>query len=256
MKYVTSNGGIYLITTLTITALSVLVIHQLQLDRSFYRYTVTLPGILALVFLFLPKLSNIRFPDFLRQFKVSGKIIKWLLLSLFLYTILSYVASAISAIAFNGNFIWLPNFQIPLSKMGLIFVLAFFEEIGWRGFALSQLLEKFNFVQSSLFVGVVWALWHFPGYLVGFGAPNDIPFVVFSLWVIASSFVFSWLYLKSNKSVWTAILLHFGANMTLQLYPIMPSPAKTSATFYIMTLLVVGIAIVLSIKSKQFKINY
>ncbi|MCB0455641.1 MAG: hypothetical protein KDC62_09650 [Aequorivita sp.] len=57
MKYITSKGSIYLITTLIVTALSVLFTHKLQLDRSFYRYTVTLPGILALLFLFFPKLA-------------------------------------------------------------------------------------------------------------------------------------------------------------------------------------------------------
>ena len=250
MKYSTSKGGFYLITTLIVTIISVTLIHQLQLERSFYRYTVALPGILALGFLFFPKLNNIGVSDFLSQFKISRKTIKWLLLSLFLYTILSYIASAISALAFNGNFIGIPNFQIPLSKVWLIFILAFFEEIGWRGFALPQLLDKFNFIQSSLLIGIFWALWHVPGYLVDFGAPNDIPFVVFSLWVIASSFIFSWLYLKSYRNVWTAILLHFGANIALQLYPIMPSPAGTSATFYIKTLLVVTVAIVYAIKYK------
>ncbi|MEZ4797563.1 MAG: type II CAAX endopeptidase family protein [Flavobacteriaceae bacterium] len=255
MKYLASKGGIYLITTLIVTAIYVLFINQLHLDRSFYRHTVALPGVLGLAFMFFSKLSNLRFSDFFRQFKIQKKNVKWLLLSLFLYTMLSYLASAISGLVFNGNFIWVPNFKIPISKVWLIFVLAFFEEIGWRGFALPQLLEKFSFVQSSLLVGIVWALWHFPGYLVGFGAPNDIPFIVFSLWVLASSFIFSWLYIKSNKNVWTAVLLHFGANMALQLYPIMPSPAGTSITFYIMTLLVLTIAIILLTKYKSIITN-
>lgn len=253
MSITKSKGSIYLVITLIITALSVFLINQLELDKSFYRYTVGIPGVLALMFLPFSRLSVMKYSTFLKQFKISNYTIRWLLISLLFYTLLSYLASLISYLAFKGNFVWIPSFGIPLSKVVLIFVLAFFEEIGWRGFALPQLLKKFSFITSSLIIGVIWALWHFPGYLVGFGAPNDIPFEVFFLWVTASSFIFSWLYIKSKGNVWTAVLLHFGANMALQLYPIMPSPAGTKATFYILTILVIGIAIFLSIQQKNKK---
>lgn len=242
MKVIKSKGSIYLVATLLITALLVFIIHQFQLERSFYRYTVAIPGVLGVIFLCSKKLSEINFNIFFKQFKVTENSVKWLFISLITYSLLAYLASGISYIFFSGKFILIPSFSIPLSKVWIIFVLAFFEEIGWRGVALPQLLNKFGFVKSSLLVGLIWALWHFPGYLVGFGAPNDIPFVIFCIWVIASSFIFSWLYVKSNCNVWTAILLHFGANMALQLYPIMPQPAGTIATFYILTLLVILLA--------------
>lgn len=246
MEIIKSKGSIYLIVTLILTALFVFIIHQFQLERNLYRYTVALPGVLGIVFLCSKKLTEINFKFFLKQFKVSGNVIKWLFLSLVVYFLLAYLASGISYLFFDGTFVLIPKFRIPLSKVWVIFVLAFFEEIGWRGVALPQLLKRFGLVKSSLAIGIIWAFWHFPGYLVGFGAPNDIPFIVFCIWVIASSFIFSWLYVKSNHNVWTAILLHFGANMALQLYPIMPQPAGTIATFYILTLLVILIAFLIS----------
>jgi membrane protease YdiL (CAAX protease family) len=241
----------YLTIVMLLTTMSIYAIYHFQFDRSLYRYTVIIPGILALLFLLFPKLSDIQYPEFLKQFKVSINSYRWLLLALIFYVLLSYLSSGISALVFNGNFVIVPEFRVPLSKVWLIFVLAFFEEIGWRGFALPQLLKKFSFFQSSLIIGVIWALWHFPGYLVGFGAPSDIPFSVFFLWVIASSFIFTCLYVKSNGNIWTAILLHFGANMALQLYPIMPSPADTKSTFYILTLLVVVIAAFFTFNHKE-----
>lgn len=253
MNLLKTKGVFFFISVLITTILGVFLTHKLELDRSFYRYTVIIPGFLALLFLFSSKLSDIRYTEFLKQFKISSVTVKWLLLSLVLYALLSYLASAVSMLAFNGKFVLIPSFQIPLSKVWLIFVLAFFEEIGWRGFGLPHLLKKSSFIKSSLIVGIIWGLWHLPGYLVNFGAPTDIPFVIFWLWVVASSFIFTWLYLKSNANVWTAVLLHFGANMALQLYPIMPSPAGTSATFYIMTILVCITAIILSINKIKLK---
>jgi uncharacterized protein len=248
MKILKTKGAIYLISVMVFTVLGVLIIHKLDLPRNYYRYTVAIPGLMAILFLFSVKLSDMRISDFLKQFLIPIKSIKWLILSLITYSLLAYWASGVSALAFGGNFVSIPNFQIPLSKVYIIFVLAFFEEIGWRGFGLPHLIKKHGFVLSSLVVGVIWALWHFPGYLVNFGAPNDIPFIVFSIWVVAASFIFTWLYIKSNSNIWTAVLLHFGANMALQLYPIMPAPAGTNATFYLMTISVVIIAIILSKK--------
>lgn len=254
MQTLKTKGAIYLISVLLVTALGVVLIHFIDLQRNYYRYTVAIPGVLAILFLFSSKLSDMQLSDFFKQFLIPSKSIKWLVISLLAYSFLSYWASGVSAFAVDGNFVLIPENQIPVSKIFLIFTLAFFEEIGWRGFALPHLIKKYGFILSSLAVGVIWALWHFPGYLVNFGAPSDIPFIVFSVWIVASSFIFTWLYLKSNNNVWTAIMLHFGANMALQLYPIMPVPAGTSATFYIITISVVIIAIILSTKSINKKI--
>ncbi len=40
------------------------------------------------------------------------------------------------------------------------------EEGGWRGFALPRLEARFKALDSSLILGVIWACWHLPFYLV------------------------------------------------------------------------------------------
>jgi membrane protease YdiL (CAAX protease family) len=39
------------------------------------------------------------------------------------------------------------------------------EELGWRGFMLPTLQERYSALVSSVFVGVAWAAWHLPLFL-------------------------------------------------------------------------------------------
>lgn len=81
------------------------------------------------------------------------------------------------------------------------------EEIGWRGYLLPKLLEKFSPTIGTLIVGGVWAIWHLPMWLV-VGAPQqNLAFIPFALSCIATSFIMTPLYCKT-RSIWLCILLH------------------------------------------------
>jgi uncharacterized protein len=85
------------------------------------------------------------------------------------------------------------------------------EEIGWRGYALERLQTRWNALTSSLIVGLVWALWHLPLFLmVGTSQHElDIPFMGFLIQMMASSILYTWLYNNTQQSLWSAILLHW-----------------------------------------------
>ncbi len=237
----------YLLMTLLIASWSHFLIYCLGLPKIYSRLVVASPGLIALVFIVTKQFSSISFSDLSRQFALSRRVIKWSILAILIFPLLNYVSSALGSLVFGSTFYPVPSISIPMVKIFTIFILAVFEEIGWRGFALASLLPTKGLISSSLIIGVVWALWHLPGYLVGFGAPTDIPFWVFSLWVISATFLFSYFYLRSKGSIWTAILLHFSANLSLQFLPIMPSVAGSPATFVILVLLTCAIALAISI---------
>ncbi len=232
-----STGTLHLLTTLVVTAVGVAVLHEMALGNAAYRYTVIIPGVVAvLMVLSLRKESD--GSAFWAQFVVQRQATLYLVLSLVLFSVLAYVSAWISHGVFDAP---VPRFSLAMDvqRVGLIMLLALGEEIGWRGYALPRLALHHGWVRASLMVGIAWAFWHYPGYLVGFGAPQDIHFIVFSAWVVGASFLFTWAYLKSNGNIWTAVLMHGGANIALGSLPVMPGMAGTAATFYTLTALVV-----------------
>ncbi|MFC2164895.1 CPBP family intramembrane glutamic endopeptidase [Acidobacteriota bacterium] len=92
------------------------------------------------------------------------------------------------------------------------------EELGWRGFLTPELAKKWTFAQTSLIVGIVWAVWHYP--LILFANYNsETPvfygLICFTFGVIGTSFAYTWFRLKSG-SVWTAMFLHASHNLYVQ----------------------------------------
>jgi membrane protease YdiL (CAAX protease family) len=59
----------------------------------------------------------------------------------------------------------------------------FFEEPGWRGFALPRLQARFGPLRGTLLLGFLWALWHFPQYLVPEWRRQNAGFTVSSVMV-------------------------------------------------------------------------
>lgn len=100
----------------------------------------------------------------------------------------------------------------------------FQEEFGWRGYALPKLLDKNSLLKSSIILGVIWAVWHIPQFLV----PKELtgmfyvtPFWSFFLTVLGANFVYSWIYVKTNRSVLPSLILHTQMNLFFWLFPVL-----------------------------------
>jgi membrane protease YdiL (CAAX protease family) len=92
------------------------------------------------------------------------------------------------------------------------------EEIGWRGFLVPELYKITSYTKTSLIVGVIWAIWHFPILIFAdynSGTPVWYGLTCFTVMVVSISFVFAWFRLKSN-SLWTGVLLHASHNLFIQ----------------------------------------
>lgn len=81
------------------------------------------------------------------------------------------------------------------------------EEAGWRGFALPRLQQKYDARISSLFLGLVWAFWHFPVFFYGYPA-SLLGIGIFLVSILSGSAFLTWLYNTTVGSVLAAAIWH------------------------------------------------
>lgn len=102
------------------------------------------------------------------------------------------------------------------------------EETGWTGFALPHLQKRFSPWLSAVILGVMWAVWHLPGFFVPseLGAFNPVNFVFFVLISIFIRVIWTWITNNANGSGIVGVLLHASSNaVSLALIPkLLPAP--------------------------------
>jgi membrane protease YdiL (CAAX protease family) len=131
------------------------------------------------------------------------------LYSLFIGNIGHFDSHAIVTIP---SVLWIALFAGPLG-----------EELGWRGFLLPELQNKFSAITSSLIIGVIWYCWHIPLFFAPFGtlvsgAPlTFLPLVTYLIMIICLACLYTWMVNRSKGSVLIAILAHLFTNAGLGL---------------------------------------
>ena len=112
------------------------------------------------------------------------------------------------------------RFSPPTSIVGYIlnFLLVMLlagglEEFGWRGFALPKLQTTYSALGASLIIGVVWATWHLPMYVMN-DPQSYIPFFLSLLRVVPEAILLTWLYNNTGGSVLLCMLFHAVYNVT------------------------------------------
>ena len=99
--------------------------------------------------------------------------------------------------------------EVPERFLFIFLFIGLGEEPGWRGFALPQLEKKYSPLIASLILASVWALWHLP--LVGSEFPWPIV-PAFLLSLFGAAFMLTWLFNRTNGSVFLPMLFHATVN--------------------------------------------
>lgn len=138
-----------------------------------------------------------------------------------------------SASAIGGWVSYLWTFPLVLFVGG-----PFLEEPGWRGFALPRLETKFGYwgpLLGTLILGIVWALWHFPQYMMpewaaqngGFNPPAMLIYVAS---VLPITVILTWIYNRTKGSLFMVILAHTSIN-AFSLYHSAMFPSVTGLVY-------------------------
>jgi membrane protease YdiL (CAAX protease family) len=94
-----------------------------------------------------------------------------------------------------------------------IYNLVFFgfgEEVGWRGFALPRLQNKFNALTSSVVLTIFWAMWHWPlfYYRPGYTSMDTAGLFGWLFSLLTGSVLLTWLYNSSRASILVCAIFH------------------------------------------------
>lgn len=140
-----------------------------------------------------------------KRFRLSPAVLAWCILAVLLPFALLFLVWLLhnwwsGVIDFHLN-------QLSLLSI-LVAVLIVGEEVGWRGFLLPYLLQRYSPVTSSLIVGIIWAVWHLPNFLMPSYPHYGLPFSAFVLMTTAFSMLFTWFHIETDGSLVIAIIFH------------------------------------------------
>ena len=119
-----------------------------------------------------------------------------------------------TAVGEIGIFLYL-MFEFVVAPLGA--VTAAGEEIGWRGYMLTRLINA-RVPRPVLVSGSIWAAWHLPLILTGQYAAGPslmLSAFVFFLDVVAFGYLIAYLRLQSG-SIWPAVMAHASWNALIQ----------------------------------------
>jgi len=132
---------------------------------------------------------------------------------------------------------------------------AFFEEPGWRGFALPRLPQRYGALRGTIILGVLWAFWHLPLFLVpGFNGAGtgfagvSIPFVEFVIGTMGMAVIFTWVFNNTRGSLLLAMLLHASADTAV--------PGAASPQVFLTLYVVLVVAALLIIGATRGRLSY
>jgi membrane protease YdiL (CAAX protease family) len=111
--------------------------------------------------------------------------------------------------------------ETPFLLAPVFFIIYFFaaacEELGWTGYAIDSLQNRWGALTASLILGVVWQIWHIIGDLQ---AGNSLIWIIWhSLYSVALRILIVWMYNNTGMSVFAATLVHTMDNVSWSLFP-------------------------------------
>jgi membrane protease YdiL (CAAX protease family) len=143
----------------------------------------------------------------LRRYFLWKLPIRWYFLSVLLLPAIFLAAGGALLLTKNAS-LWTGSpWYFVIASFGFLMIINSGEEIGWRGFALGRLQSVIKSpLVASIVLGVIWGLWHLPMYLDP--QQSGFPLILFLLFILGISIIYSVLYNNTRGSLLMAVILH------------------------------------------------
>ncbi len=138
---------------------------------------------------------------------------------------------------------------MPEPAISIVSVIIFFfvyfigaigEEVGWSGYIINPLQNKYGALKASIIAGVVWAIWHIIPYSQAHQKPMWI--IWQCIGTVFLRIIMVWIFNNTGKSVFAMVLFHTMINISPYL---IPNYGSHYDPFIFTILLIVTVVIVL-----------
>ncbi|WP_375103018.1 CPBP family intramembrane glutamic endopeptidase [Paenibacillus sp. RS8] len=147
-------------------------------------------------------------------------------ISLYLFVLVGLALYFLIHLAVSGRTeMVLPFYMFFLALPGNL-IIGGLEEAGWMYILQPGLNRKYGFVLSSIYIGIIWIMWHIPLFFIpGTGHYNGlIDFWMFAVQIIAFRFLYGAIYKISGKGrVFMCVLCHTIFNAASYTFGIPPT---------------------------------
>lgn len=112
--------------------------------------------------------------------------------------------------------------QQPSAWAVLIFFFMYFigaigEELGWSGYIINPLQNRYGALKASIMLGIVWAIWHIIPF---YQAHQTTVWIVWQcIGTVFLRVIMVWIFNNSGKSIFSMILFHAMINISPYLIP-------------------------------------
>jgi CAAX protease family protein len=109
-----------------------------------------------------------------------------------------------------------PHFPLPASLLlfAAFLIAALGEEIGWSGYAIDPLQERWTALAAAVLLGAIWASWHIVAMVQTGQSAQWIAWGCLDM--IATRVIMVWLYDNTGHAVIAVVLFHAIANLTFK----------------------------------------
>lgn len=102
--------------------------------------------------------------------------------------------------------------QLLLIGIAVGLFVPFFEELGWTGFAVPELRQRYSILGTGLIAGLLWGVWHFPLFMESASSAGVLPpalylAVLLFSWLPPYRVLMVWVYDRTG-SMLVAMLMH------------------------------------------------
>jgi membrane protease YdiL (CAAX protease family) len=141
----------------------------------------------------------------------------WLLPVLFVYPSIGLLNNWLQS--FSGISIPPPHFSFSVFLVYCtVFFMTYGEEIGLTGYALDPMQERYSALRSGIYLGLVWAGYHIPGFVIS-GYYSFAWICWQALYIVATRVLFVWVYNNSGKSLFSMALFHWTFGLFWSFWP-------------------------------------